>query len=384
MKNWTELLEQYITGTLPPAELEAFLLQADQHPEELQAALLALLQTQESLNLGTEEQRKRTLYQVLNREAVPEIQKQRKLPILRWMSAAAACIAITVTGWLLLNKKEDKAPTINPVVAAIHPGTNIATLTLADGTIISLDSAGNTHIADQQGVQINNAGGALSYQNPTSDISKSANLFNLLSTPRGGQYQVVLPDGTRVYLNADSKLRYPTRFTGNNRTVSLSGEAYFEVAPDMKKPFLVHVANKSWVEVLGTSFNINAYMDESVMQTTLVTGRIKVKGAGSKDSVILKPGQQAVEAQRLSVRTADVEKVLAWKNGMFNFEGLDFKTGMRQLARWYNVDLVFETNREYPALSGEMDRGLTMAEVLKILAELNIHCRLEDRQLIIQ
>jgi len=193
--------------------------------------------------------------------------------------------------------------------------------------------------------------------------------YNMLVTPRRGQYQLVLPDGSKVWLNAASSIRYPVAFIGNERRVQITGEAYFEVTHNATMPFIVEKGDMR-VEVLGTHFNVNAYNDESAIKTTLLEGKVKIV---NRQSAILKPGQQAIltAGSRLTILDkTDVEDVVAWKNGLFHFESSEIKTVMRQIARWYDVDVVYErTTVNNDPMFVEISRNTRLSDVLKALEE---------------
>jgi ferric-dicitrate binding protein FerR (iron transport regulator) len=208
-----------------------------------------------------------------------------------------------------------------------------------------------------------------------------------MTTPKGRQFQVTLPDGTNVWLNAASSVRYPTSFTGNERRVEVTGEAYFEVVKNAAKPFIVEVNNKAAVEVLGTSFNINAYGDERSVRATLLSGsiRVGVPFAGRKKAVVLAPGQQAeVAGTQITVaENQDADKILAWKNGLFNFDGADLEEVMRQLERWYNIEVVYENGIPHTRFIGEMSRQIALTDLLDILKRTEVDFRVEGRKLIV-
>jgi ferric-dicitrate binding protein FerR (iron transport regulator) len=195
-----------------------------------------------------------------------------------------------------------------------------------------------------------------------------------MSTPRGGQYQLQLPDGSKVWLNAESSITYPITFTGNERKVTISGEVYFEVAKDKNKPFRVS-AGDLHVEVLGTHFNINAYADEGSAKTSLLEGSVKI------DREILQPGQAYVNGK---VIAADVEHDVAWKNGVFNFNDQNLSQIMRQLARWYNLEIEYPQGVPKKEYGGEIGRNLTLAQVLKGLENSGVRFELKGRQLIVK
>ncbi len=203
----------------------------------------------------------------------------------------------------------------------------------------------------------------------------------LMSTPRGRQFQVTLPDGTAVWLNAASSIRYPTAFTGAERKVEITGEVYFEVKKDIR-PFIVSADNRAEVTVLGTSFNVNSYSNEAGVKATLLEGTVQV----SKDeqSVIIKPGEQADVQKTISVtKGVALEKVMAWKAGLFNFENVSLDEAMRQLERWYDIEVVYEKGIPNIELDGEMSKDITLNGLMNVLKELGVRYRLEGRRLII-
>lgn len=309
-----------------------------------------------------------------------------------WYRYAAAALAfITVSAGLYLYtissrpdfKKEHGSAYVNSIPAA----TNKATLTLANGSTINLDQASNGEIAEQSGVTVRKTGdGKLVYEISKAAIATAG--FNTIATPRGGLYQVNLPDGTRVWLNAASSLKYPAAFNGKERRVELSGEAYFEVAKK-KVPFLVKTAMQQ-VEVLGTHFNINAYTDEAKTKTTLFEGAVRVSIADkqtprSLNEQILAPGQQsAVGNNRLNVSVVDLDEALAWKNGYFQFNEENLVNIMKQLSRWYDIDVVFEGKPSQELFLLKVPRTLGLSDVLKILATNGINFKIEGRTLIVK
>ncbi|HEV8082157.1 MAG TPA: FecR family protein, partial [Chitinophagaceae bacterium] len=284
------------------------------------------------------------------------------------------------------NKKVQKtvvvAPHLTPAKdAEIIPGSNKAVLTLADGSTISLDKAKNGLLANQgtaKVVKLNN--GNLLY---TAVGKETENVYNTLSTPRGGQYQVTLPDNTKVWLNAESSINYPTAFSGKSRIVALTGEAYFEVAKNAKMPFIVKHENLKIV-VLGTHFNVNTYKDENVTKTTLLEGSIKI--SNGKNNKLIIPGEQAqtdnVDVIKI-VKDIDVNTVVAWKNGLFNFNKSDIKAIMNQLARWYDIDIKYSGQVSNQLYGGEIERDLKLSQVLKILEKSGVHFRIDNKTLVV-
>jgi ferric-dicitrate binding protein FerR (iron transport regulator) len=299
---------------------------------------------------------------------------------------------MTGTAYYLFNKQQatvvaKKEDTLKNDVA---PGSNKAVLTLANGTTIALDDASNGVVAQEGNSKVlKPEDGQLLYEQE--DNSEHGPLsYNTLATPRSGQYQLILPDGSKVWLNSESSIHYPIAFAENERRVQITGEAYFEVAKlknssGQRIPFIVDLppTGGGQVEVLGTHFNVNAYNDESAIKTTLIEGKVRVvkKTGVSQQSAILAPGEQAVIADgkakanrsdndRIKVNKADVDNVVAWKNGLFHFESADIKTVMRQLARWYDVEVVYEgTTMKNDPLFVEVSRNTRLSDVLKVLQE---------------
>ncbi|HET8828700.1 MAG TPA: FecR family protein, partial [Pelobium sp.] len=255
----------------------------------------------------------------------------------------------------------------------ILPGGNKAVLTLSDGSKINLDSTVNGEVAAQSGINIYKTNdGQLIYKIVSSSEpeNKRELLYNTISTPNGGQYQINLPDGTRVWLNAASSLRYPIGFNDKERTIQLTGEAYFEVAkiimPDGSlKPFKVISENQT-VEVLGTHFNINAYTDEPFVRTTLLEGKVSVS-TSLHDQKILSPGQQSVVKDQIDVKNVDAREEVAWKNGLFRFNSQNIASIMRQIARWYDVEVIYKGNITEETFSGSISKYANVTEVLQML-----------------
>jgi ferric-dicitrate binding protein FerR (iron transport regulator) len=302
-----------------------------------------------------------------------------------WLRVAAAAVIIVVlfAGYFIFNHHattpiaKTKTQQQSRFENDLTPGGNKAVLTLANGAQIILDSATNGALTQQGNTKIIKLdNGQLSYNsvNGSSSSPKTGEiLYNTVSTPRGGQYQVVLADGSKVWLNAASSLRFPTSFTGNAREVTLTGEGYFEVTHDDAKPFKV-LANGVEIKVLGTHFNINAYKDEPTIKTTLLEGSVKVGiGAASKT---IRPGEQAqIESHdnslnpKIMVQPVDVDATVAWKNGRFIFHGNNILSVMRQLARWYDVEVSYEGNVTDEEFVGVINRSRyeNISEILDML-----------------
>lgn len=288
-----------------------------------------------------------------------------------WWAAAAIILVLLLSSVFFFNEQNEQplAEAKNQVNQQFDqlPGGDKAILTLADGRQIILDSAGNGLVARQGNTEIiKNQDGQLSYS--FSGGNADTVPYNLLKTPRGGQYKLILPDGSKVWLNAASSLRYPVAFTGTERRVEITGEAYFEIAKDITKPFRVRL-NQLEVEVLGTHFNINAYDDEESVRTTLLEGKVKITAAGQQQ--FLAPGQQGQLAAGGKLKISNdvnLEETVAWKDGNFQFENSDIKSVMRQLARWYDVDVTYKGNVTKHFIGG-ISRNVKLSQVLLMLQQ---------------
>lgn len=312
---------------------------------------------------------------------------KKVVPVRKIISVAAAVLILFGAGsYYLFNNYHHKIPAAQKngiAISDIAPGGNHATLTLANGKTILLDQTGNGNIASQAGSNIiKQQNGLIAYQNNTT-ISGITPALNQLSTPRGGQYRLALSDGTKVWLNAASSIRFPSSFTGKERVVEISGEAYFEVVHDAVHPFKV-ITRGQTVEDLGTRFDINAYEDNPAVVTTLAEGKISIRMTGKP--VLLKPGQQAIvhpEAENIQVQPADIALSLAWKNGYFQFDHADLHTVLRELARWYDVKVAYGSNPSGFEFSGKIHRNIDLSEALEILKYTGVHFTIQDRTIIV-
>lgn len=285
--------------------------------------------------------------------------------------------------------KKSENSTTEIVQNDIEAGDDKAILILGDGTTIVLDDAQNGILANQGGNSILKAAeGELIYsftEESVKPADKSAEqvIYNTIETPKGGKFQVRLPDGSKVWLNAASSLRFPTSFSGSKRQVELKGEAYFEVAHDDSKLFEVNTRNQI-VQVLGTHFNINAYADEPTVNTTLLEGSVRVSDVRTNISQLLKPGEQSQLAERIEiVSVKNTSEAVAWKEGYFQFNEADIETVMRQIERWYDVTVKYEGDIPLYRFGGEIERSLSLLQVLKILEKTKVHFRLEGREVIV-
>ncbi|SFE61754.1 FecR family protein [Chitinophaga sp. CF118] len=292
-----------------------------------------------------------------------------------WWLAAAVLVLAVIT-YPLLQKQQPKPLAV--VTSVIKPGGNKAVLTLADGSKVVLTDTAN-QVIKTGNIAIRQKQGELQYESQGNE----ANAFNELTTPRGGVFQVNLSDGSHVWLNAASSLKYPLKFK-DNRTVILNGQAYFEIAHNAKQPFIVK-AGEMEVQVLGTSFDIMAYKDEEVVNTTLIEGAIKVSQGSA--SALLQTGQQSKlnpATGKMEVQTVNLENVLAWRNGKFELENTDLPTFLRQLARWYDIEIAIEAPAREVALKkfgGQIGRDMNLQDLLTILHLYGVECKLENRKL---
>lgn len=304
----------------------------------------------------------------------------------RLLAAAVFTGLVVCTGLYLFNKGRSSKdiPVAKNVTLKIKndidPGSDKATLTLADGTVVPLDSSAKGASMQQGAAKLVFLdSGRLAYK----DQAKNASglLYNTIHTPRGGQYQLILADGSKVWLNASSSLRFPTTFTGKDRSVILTGEAYFEIARDKDKPFHVTTGNMQ-VEVLGTAFNVMAYANEAAVKTTLLEGSVRISTDDAK--TLLRPGQQATldnKTSQVRVGEPDVDDAVAWKNGVFQFNGDDVGTVMRQLERWYDLEIVYEGKVPGWQFTGSIRRDVPLSKVLKMFEVSDLHFKADGRRI---
>lgn len=372
----TYLFYRYFQKTASREELDELSLLMNQPENEAAVKLLM----EEAFLLF--EPKGNVLSDTQSEQILTNVQSHTRKHINWWRSLAAAAAVLVVMaagfyGWRSMSWKEEA-----PVMAAqndVPPGTNKAVLHLADGTVVTLDSAGN-QVIRQGETTINQQNGQLHYN--AANTNTTAVSFNTLSTPRGGQYSVTLPDGSKVWLNAASSLKFPTAFTGTERKVELTGEAYFEIAKNVKRPFKVTLEDNTIIEVLGTHFNVNAYKDERAIATTLLEGAVRL--TNGKERITIKPGERAQMAEggtKFLIDRPDVERVVAWKNGFFQFNGDNITIIMKQLSRWYDIESVYTGNMKMKDYSGYISRNSNISEVLKMLELTNeIDFKVEGRK----
>lgn len=297
----------------------------------------------------------------------------------KWGWAAAVLILLGVSTIAIVlssdrkSAKSEKDITKRITPPDILPGGDRAVLTLADGSIIVLDSAADGQLAMQGNTSIiKDANGKITYR--LRNLSDNTVLLNTMSTPKGGQYRLALPDGSIAWLNAASSITFPAAFIGKERSVTVSGEVFFEVAGNKEKPFIVKTSSQEIV-VLGTQFNVDAYQDEPQSKTSLLEGSIKI------NNQLLRPGQAFIGGK---IEQTDVEQDIAWKKGIFNFSGMDLPAVMRQLSRWYDIEVKYEGTPPVKEFRGKMSRNLQLSQVLNLFKGLNLQFTLEGKVLTVK
>ncbi|WP_407427866.1 FecR domain-containing protein, partial [Arcticibacter sp.] len=315
------------------------------------------------------------------------VQKRGKRKPFYWKAAAA--VAVLTCGFLFFNKKPgEKVMTPTMLSAKILPGKSSAVMTLSDGTTVNLDDKQMSNIATQAGILISSAEkGQVRYNGVQRSVADGSQMaYNSIRIPKGGQFKVVLPDGTKVWINSESELRFPVTANGKNRSVWLKGEAYFEVAHNKNLPFLVHTADQQ-VQVLGTHFNIKAYADDASVTTTLLEGSVNIRKLSSGQSVRLAPGQQSVtnsSQKGIAVSAIEVDQAIAWKNGYFLFDNQDIKGVMKAISRWYDVEVIYKDVTDAERFGGTFSRNADLLEILNNLQELsNLHFQVKERKIIV-
>lgn len=394
-----ELFKRYLNNACTAEEIDLLLVQFNTlNEEELRKSI------SDALRNGNEPISQlpdlKAHLSLLYKNIVPQLMKEedhsiKMLPFYKrkaFLYLAAACLALTVASVAAIFYKN--YPTLNfsdltalPAEKDIHPGGNKAILTLADGKAIVLNEAADGELLKAAGILIRKTGnGQLVYEVAADQRGAASNTYNTITTPKGGTYQVILPEGTKVWLNAASSIKFNASFTSlKERKIELTGEAYFEVTKDVKHPFKVHTA-KQEVTVLGTHFNISSYADESMLKTTLFEGSVKVSNLHKmEDQVILKPGQQSVIANgKITVDQADIDEVLAWKNGLFVFNDEPLEHIMKKVSRWYDVEVIYEPGLDKNKLfGGSVSRFDKVSKVLRQL-ELTggVHFKIEEGRII--
>jgi transmembrane sensor len=385
-QRFSTLLEKWRNGSISVAETEEFIQFANSsHHEDIISDFIETdLKAESFKNLSTEKEKTKTL-QVLRK------QYPRKGVLVNfrgnWLKYAAAILIIAAAGMYFWknnvadNAVEKIASTKSTDVAA--PETMRAIITLSDGRVIRLDTIANGELAIQGNVKIKKlSDGKIIYEG----LSEGEVIYNTITVPRGSKTtSLTLSDGTKVYLNSASSLRYPVSFSSKERKVEITGEGYFEIAKDAKRKFIVSAGNTN-TEVLGTAFNINAYPDESIAAITLLEGAVKV--SAGNNYFILKPGEQSRINKENVLNLAEdvnIDEVIAWKNGYFQFKEADLKTIARQISRWYDVDFVFENKKaESEIFRGEFSRTSSLSELLKVLEYSDVKFTIDGNKVIIK
>ena len=371
------LAQKWLDGTIAPEEKKEF---TDWYNQNQDTDVFV----PESYGLDEAEHQARLL---ANIQSQIETKRDAKVISLFRPSIAAAVLLLLlgIGAYFLLSQKA--ATEAKPEIAVIEdvaPGTDKATLTLGDGSILKLDELADGAVKVDNGFRISKKSGEIIYEKVNS--SNGQLTYNTIKTPRGGQFKVTLPDGSKVWLNSASSLRYPTVFGDEERLVSLTGEGYFEVAKmksaGKKVSFKINVNNKEHVEVLGTHFNIMAYSDEYAIKTTLLEGSVRVSKPGTKNQSLLKPGQQSVynASKGFEIRKdIDVEESISWKNGLISFKDADIRTIMRQVERWYDVRVEYQGEVSKRLFTGGISRNSKLSSLLKVLEMNNIHFKIKGK-----
>lgn len=377
------LAEKYLNGTATPEEKD----QLHQWFDTVEDSEFEVVPTTEVVS--TAEFGNEMLANLRRRIADEHVKKPvRTINFSVWKVAAAFVLVLGAAYFSIKQfQKESSNPVAilpaSPVQNDALPGTNKAILTLSGGSTILLDSAADGLLYQQGNVEVlKTSDGQLSYK--PLDAHTQVMEWNTLTIPRGGYYQLALSDGSQVWLNSGSSITYPVAFSGPDRIVKISGEVYFEVNRNEKKKFKVIVSrNDMEIEVLGTHFNVNAYNDESAVTTSLLEGSVRITNGDRK--ALLKPGQQSrlYADNKLIVSAGDVEQSIAWKNGYFHFDGAGIKDIMRQLSRWYDIDITYRDSIPVREFEGQIPRNALLSEVLQMLAVSNVKFRVEGKNLII-
>ncbi|WPU98427.1 FecR domain-containing protein [Mucilaginibacter sp. cycad4] len=366
MNRFDQLLTKYKNDLCTPEELAELLdyFTSDDVESELKLALHRHLSLYGGAADVTEEETETVLDNIRTEIAA---QREKKSPAWYWWASAAVVLIFGATVLFRTPEKpQGVARVVRPAKSHITPGSNKAILTLSNGQTVQLTGAPNGKIAQQGGVSVQKLQNGKIIYSADSSSQQQLNAWNQIETPRGGTYDIVLSDGTHIWLNAGSTLSYPVAFTKSERTVKLTGEGYFEVAHN-GKPFKV-LSNGQTVQVLGTHFNVEAYSDERSIKTTLLEGSVRVNYNGAQALIV--PGQMAVNdlSGQLKVRKADTEKIIAWKNGLFIFDDESVAEVMRKAARWYDIEVDYQGITTRKKLWGTVSRYKTINELMDNIA----------------
>jgi transmembrane sensor len=374
-QRYVELSEKWLDGTITPDEEKEY---ADWYNRIDPDFVLGI---PADIAYNREEHRQKILSEI-HKRIVPVIPLYRKV----WKPLAAAAILLIVTGaaYLYFNNQNSQPAIVSLQPAKkslkndVEPGTLGAILTTGSGKTIILDTAKNGELIQSAGNLVVKTDSSIHFSD--AHDQKNSIEYYTLSTPRARQQKLSLPDGSIVWLNAQSTLKFPSAFTSTRREVNITGEAYFEVAKDAAHPFIVHI-NENAIEVLGTHFNVMAYQNEESLETTLLEGSVKF--TAGNNTVLLKPGQQSQLAPGSNIKVnknVDIEQVVAWKNGIQSFNNADIKTIMRQVERWYDVDVEYRGTISTRQFSGEIPRDAKLTELLKLFDVNKIHFSIDVEQ----
>lgn len=317
----------------------------------------------------------------------PEKKGKKILKMKFWLAAASVLLIMCVATWYIVKQPETSSPATVASIPELFPASDGPILMLANGKQLVLDSMNNGVIAIEEGTAISWMDGKVVYK-PAISANQDLN-YNKMSTPKGRQFQLVLPDGSVAWLNAESSIEFPTAFSGKFRDVSITGEVFFEVAKKSNTPFRVNIGKLAQIQVLGTSFNVNAYANESQIQTTLLTGSVKLVTAANTAGVVLSPGEQArlITGQSTSAwkieKNVDIDRVMAWRKGIFNFEGLRLQEILRQLERWYEFTVVYRKEPSGMIYRGGIDRNVKFSEILEVFREMGVQFDWDGKTLIV-
>lgn len=369
------LYEKHLNGTATTEELNELL----QYQDEFEMYIVSNEDNPEAHN-EVKERILRKLEDSIGRGKVRYIGRRT------WWWSAAAIFLFTTVGLFFLKNKQGSAGDSNGMTIgrSIKPGINKAILTLANGKELILTDSLSGQLANQAGVKVNKTKqGEIVYTATNEGGSEPGNQFNTLTTKRSEQFQVVLPDGTHVWIDAASSLKYPVAFTGNKRLVELTGQAYFEVTHNAAMPFIVKTA-KTEVQVLGTHFNVSAYEDDQSVKTTLLEGSVRI--TSNNAAALLKPGQQAVLENNGSLTVnsnINVDREIAWKNGLFYFQRTGIKEIMTEASRWYDLNVKYEGKVPDTKLTGKISRNVDMSGLIGILQFEGIKLKIEGKNIIV-
>ncbi|MBV7532556.1 FecR family protein [Chitinophaga sp. sic0106] len=368
-----KLLEGLADNTLTSAELAELMQGIRAGDPDFAQAIEELLQDSTNTGLLAPE-REQWLFDKVMSRAHQEEKPVRRIPARIWRVAAAVTLLLGTTGVYVSLKKQQQQHTL--AMEQRRPAANKAVLTLADGRQVELDSIGHQQL--QQGnANIQQQNGQLKYESAATTATIT---YNQLSTPRGGQFVLLLPDGSKVWLNAASSIKFPVAFA-RERVVSITGEAYFEIRQDAAKPFIVNTSRSS-IQVLGTAFNIMDYAEEGQQQTTLVSGAVKVT-AGT-EAVVLKPGKMAVVKENsLSVTDADTSSIMGWRTGEINVQGQEIAAVLRQISRLYNVDIEVRGTLPKDKLGYITDKNTPLSTMLDLLHEHGLQTKINGSAIIV-